>query len=60
MKAGAPGDHRHNDINGDVKISGRIQRGWVLHTVDIDLVQGDLIRATQGAAQSYLRASTVQ
>ncbi len=55
---GAPTDHRRNNINGDVKVLGKIQRGWGLHTVDMNLVQGDLIRAVQAAAQSYQRANT--
>jgi hypothetical protein len=49
-----PGDRRRGDINGDVKILGRVQKGWGLHLLDVNLVQGDLVRAVQAASAAYL------
>ncbi len=51
---GHAGDRRRDDINGDIKIVGRVQKGWGLHVLDVNLVQGDLIRAVQAASSSYI------
>jgi hypothetical protein len=50
------GDRRRNDINGDVKILGRVQQGWGLHLLDVSLPQGDLVRSIQAASTAYRRA----
>ena len=48
-----PRDARTDRIPGDVYIAGKLNPGWGLHLVDMNLAQGDLIRLVE--AQSAKR-----
>ncbi len=50
---GHAGDRRRNDINGDIKILGRVQKRWGLHVLDVNLLQGDLVRDVGLASAAY-------
>jgi hypothetical protein len=45
-----PNDGRTDRIPGDVYIGGKLNRGWGLHLVDMNLAQGDLIRLVEAQA----------
>jgi hypothetical protein len=55
-----PADARTDRIPGDVVIAGMLQAGWGLHTADMPLAQGDLIRvvAAQRDAWAHARHNT--
>lgn len=50
-----PSDARTDRIPGDVMTAGRLQPGWGLHLADINLAQGDLIRAVEAQRDAFLR-----
>jgi hypothetical protein len=50
-----PADARTDRIPGDVYILGRVQPGWGLHLVDINLTMGDLLRVVEAQRDAYLR-----
>ena len=50
-----PGDARTDRIPGDVSIGGQLQAGWGMHLVDINVAQGDLIRAIEAQASAFRR-----
>ncbi|HEY0131015.1 MAG TPA: DUF3089 domain-containing protein [Allosphingosinicella sp.] len=45
-----PNDARTDRIPGDVYIGGKLNPGWGLHLVDMNLAQGDLIRLVEAQA----------
>jgi hypothetical protein len=45
-----PNDPRTDRIPGDVYIAGKLNPGWGLHLVDMNLAQGDLIRLVEAQA----------
>ena len=45
-----PGDARTDRIPGDVYVAGKLNPGWGLHVVDMNLAQGDLIRLVEAQA----------
>jgi hypothetical protein len=51
-----PKDARTDRIPGDVYIGGRINQGWGLHLVDMNVGQGDLIRLVEAQARAFSRA----
>jgi hypothetical protein len=50
---GHPGDRRRGDIKGDVVVFGHVLPQWGLHVVDVNLVQGDLVRLVALQARAY-------
>ena len=42
-----PADARTDRIPGDVYIAGRLNPGWGLHVIDVNIAQGDLIRLVE-------------
>ncbi|HEU0098627.1 MAG TPA: DUF3089 domain-containing protein [Allosphingosinicella sp.] len=46
-----PGDARTDRIPGDVYIAGRLNPGWGLHLVDMNVAQGDLIRLVEAQSK---------
>jgi hypothetical protein len=46
-----PKDARTDRIPGDVYIGGKLNPGWGLHLVDMNLAQGDLIRLVEAQAE---------
>jgi hypothetical protein len=50
-----PADARTDRIPGDVMILGRIQPGWGLHLVDVNLALGDLLRVVEAQRNSWQR-----
>ena len=50
-----PADARTDQIPGDVQILGRIQPGWGLHLVDINLALGDLLRLVEAQRDAFRR-----
>jgi hypothetical protein len=50
---GKAGDHRRNDIDGDVVVFGRVRPEWGLHLVDVNVAQGDLIALVQAQTLAY-------
>jgi hypothetical protein len=46
-----PKDARTDRIPGDVYIAGKLNPGWGLHLVDMNVAQGDLIRLVEAQAQ---------
>jgi hypothetical protein len=45
-----PKDARTDRIPGDVYIAGKLNPGWGLHLVDMNVAQGDLIRLVEAQA----------
>jgi len=45
-----PNDARTDRIPGDVYIGGKLNAGWGLHLVDMNVAQGDLIRLVEAQA----------
>ncbi|HEX8306883.1 MAG TPA: DUF3089 domain-containing protein [Allosphingosinicella sp.] len=45
-----PRDRRTDRIPGDVYIAGKLNPGWGLHLVDMNVAQGDLIRLVEAQA----------
>ncbi|HEX8468886.1 MAG TPA: DUF3089 domain-containing protein [Allosphingosinicella sp.] len=45
-----PGDARTDRIPGDVYIGGKLNPGWGLHLVDMNVGQGDLLRLVEAQA----------
>ena len=43
-------------MGSPVQIGGQIQPGWGLHLVDVNIAQGDLIRAVQAQGAAWLSA----
>lgn len=52
---GDPADARTDRIPGDVEIFGRIQPGWGLHLVDVNLTMGDLLRVVEAQRDAFRR-----
>jgi hypothetical protein len=50
-----PKDPRTDDIPGDVRIGGGINRGWGLHLADMNLAMGDLMALIEAQAAAYRR-----
>ena len=50
-----PVDARTDEIPGDVQILGRIQPGWGLHLVDVNLAMGDLLRLVEAQRDAFRR-----
>jgi hypothetical protein len=50
-----PKDARTDRIPGDVYIAGKLNPGWGLHLVDMNLAQGDLIRLVEAQAAGRRR-----
>jgi hypothetical protein len=50
-----PNDARTDAIPGDVAIGGALQPGWGLHLVDVNIAQGDLIRAVEAQVAAMRR-----
>ena len=48
-----PNDRRTDEIPGDVRFAGAIQPGWGLHRADVNLAQGDLIRAVEAQSAAF-------
>jgi hypothetical protein len=46
-----PNDARTDRIPGDVYIAGKLNPGWGLHLVDMNVAQGDLIRLVEAQAK---------
>jgi hypothetical protein len=45
-----PKDSRTDRIPGDVYMAGKLNPGWGLHLIDVNVAQGDLIRLVQAQA----------
>jgi hypothetical protein len=52
-----PGAKWTNRIPGDIYIGGQLNRGWGLHTADMSVAQGDLVRAVAAQAEAYRRTA---
>ncbi len=50
---GKPGDHRRNDISGDVVVMGHVLPQWGLHIVDVNLTQGNLIALIASQSRAF-------
>jgi hypothetical protein len=50
-----PADPRTDRIPGDVSIMGQLQPAWGLHLSDVNLTQGDLIRALEAQGDAFGR-----
>jgi hypothetical protein len=48
-----PADARTDRIPGDVYSMGRLNPGWGLHMIDMDVAQGDLIRLVEAQAANH-------
>jgi hypothetical protein len=53
---GRPGDHRRNDIDGDVVVMGHVLAQWGLHIVDVNLTQGDLVKLVGIESEAFASA----
>ena len=42
-----PGDSRTDRIPGDVYVMGKLNPGWGLHVIDVNVAQGDLVRLVE-------------
>lgn len=51
-----PADARTDRIPGDVMIGGAPVPAWGIHLVDMNLAQGDLIRAVEAQSEAWVRA----
>jgi hypothetical protein len=51
-----PADPRTDDIPGDVVANGQVQADWGLHTIDVSLAMGNLLRIVEQQAQAYAAA----
>lgn len=45
-----PGDARTDRIPGDVYVMGKLNPGWGLHLIDVNVAQGDLVRLVEAQA----------
>ena len=52
-----PADARTDTIPGDIYMLGKINPGWGLHRIDVNVAQGDLIRLVE-AQTSALGSKT--
>jgi hypothetical protein len=52
-----PKDSRTDRIPGDVYMAGKLNPGWGLHLVDVNVAQGDLIRLVEAQAAAYRPSS---
>lgn len=50
---------RVQDFQGDTVIGGRVQPSWGLHTIDVDLLAGDLIALSARQAAAWDRRRTL-
>ncbi|HEX8366756.1 MAG TPA: DUF3089 domain-containing protein [Allosphingosinicella sp.] len=50
-----PADPRTDRIPGDVVLGGRIQPGWGLHLVDMNLAMGDLLALVEEQSAAFAR-----
>lgn len=50
-----PADARTDQIPGDVSIGGMLQPGWGLHTADMPLANGDLLRVVAAQRDAWAR-----
>jgi hypothetical protein len=50
-----PNDARTDRIPGDSYIGGQLNPGWGLHTIDVTIAQGDLIRLVDQQSRAFLR-----
>ena len=51
-----PRDPRTDRIPGDVELAGQPAPGWGLHLIDVNVAQGDLLRAVAAQRDAFLRA----
>jgi len=49
-------DARTDDIPGDVRLGGILAPGWGIHTVDVNLALGNLIRVVEAQSAAFRRA----
>ncbi len=47
-----PRDARTDRIPGDVYMAGKLNPGWGLHLIDMNVAQGDLIRLVEAQAEA--------
>jgi hypothetical protein len=50
-----PGEKWTSRIPGDVFLLGQLAKGWGLHTIDMGVAQGDLVRVLAAAADAALK-----
>jgi len=55
---GNPDDPRVDEIKGDVEPAGEPLPEWGLHMIDVNVVQGDLIRLVHKQGEAWLRQSS--
>ena len=52
-----PSDARAQEIGGDVKVGGVVQKDWGLHLIDVNLTMGDLVALVGQQSVAYARGS---
>ena len=50
-----PNDARTDDIPGDVRLAGITAPGWGIHTADVNLALGNLIRIVEAQSAAWAR-----
>lgn len=56
----SPKDKRVDAIGGDIMFNGKIDAGWGLHLIDINVVQGNMIELIAVQSQAWLKAQQAQ
>jgi pimeloyl-ACP methyl ester carboxylesterase len=51
-----PADARTDDIPGDVRLAGIAAPGWGIHTVDVNLTLGNLLRVVEAQSAAWARS----
>jgi hypothetical protein len=52
-----PKDPRTDDIIGDVMVGGKVQEGWGLHLLDMNLTMGNLVNVVDAESKAWLAAN---
>ncbi|HEY8950316.1 MAG TPA: DUF3089 domain-containing protein [Rhizomicrobium sp.] len=52
-----PKDPRTDDIIGDVVVGGKVQEGWGLHLLDMNLTMGNLVTVVDAESKAWLAAN---
>lgn len=50
-----PNDARTDEIPGDVRLAGILAPGWGIHTVDVNIALGNLIRVVEAQSAAWTR-----
>jgi hypothetical protein len=55
-----PKDPRTDDIIGDVVVDGKVQAGWGLHLLDMNLTMGNLVDVVGAESKAWLAANAAK